>query len=546
MGNGLAHTNVVNPAIKAVRYFIASDAYSSTNFPARREAEIAAVQACFDQWQSVPGSSLKFEFAGFISPNGIDVRRDNTNVVFWAKQSTVVNDGTMNISGLRAWTSVHFANDGSILEGDIVLNGMQYEWFTDFNDTVNQAQFIESVLLHEIGHLVGLDHAVAGGATLAIGASGVSPEAGLSEDEVAALRFLYPAPTTISAKISGVVRLGGTPILGAVVVAEDSRGNLAAATITRADGTYDLAGLAAGAYNVRVAPLDPSNTGVEKLIRGADVAPEYAAAVTSIAATTNIPIALSAGQNRVQDFTVVSGPPMRITSISIPTPIPNLISVVRTPVTLQRGAANYFVAVSGATLKSGATLSISGDGITMGTTTFLENRIAGYIHTLVAPVTVASNATPGLRSFVVRLGNEVAYANGYVEIAPSFPDYNFDALDDRFQRQYWQPWTEADSAPAKDPDGDFFSNAFEFRTGSNPVDPTSFRLPIVAVNRTASAATIRVETEGGKRYQLYAKTVLTNGPWEPVGSPITAIRSTLTLSDMTSAEAKFYRVALVP
>jgi hypothetical protein len=542
VANGLAHTNVVNPATKAVRYFIASDAYSA----AHREAEIAAVQACFDQWQSVPGSSLKFEFAGFVSPNGIDVRRDNTNVVFWAKQSTVVDGGAMNISGLRAWTSVQFANDGSILEADIVLNGMQYQWFTDFNDTVSQAQFIESVLLHEVGHLIGLDHAVAGGATLAIGASGVSPEAGLSEDEIAAMRFLYPLPSTSSAKISGVVRLGGTPILGAAVVAEDSKGNLAGATVTRADGTYDLAGLNAGTYSVRVAPLDPANTGVEKLIRGSDVAPEYAAAVTSFAATTNITITLTAGQSRAQDFAVVSGPPMRITSISIPTPIPDLISVVRTPVTLQRGQANYFVAVSGATLKSGATLSISGDGITMGPTTFLENRIAGYIHTLVAAVTVASNATPGLRSFVARLGNEVAYANGFVEIAPPFPDYNFDNLDDRFQRQYWQPWTTPNSAPTRDPDGDLFSNAFEFRTGSNPVNSASYRLPITGVNRTATTATVTLETEAGKRYQLYGKTVLANGPWETVGTQVTAIRSQLTLSDATAVGAKFYRVALVP
>jgi hypothetical protein len=542
VGNSLAHTNVVNPATKSVRYFIASDAYS----PAHREAEIAAVQACFDQWQSVPGSSLKFEFAGFVSPTGMDVRRDNTNVVFWAKQSTLVDGGAMNISGLRAWTSVQFANDGSILEADIVLNGSQYQWFTDFNDTVSQAQFIESVLLHEIGHFIGLDHSAAGGATLAIGASGVSPEAGLSEDEVAAMRFLYPSATTVSAKIFGIVRLSGNPILGAAVVAEDSHGNLAGATVTRADGTYDLAGLPAGTYHVRVAPLDPANTGVEKLIRGADVAPEYAAAVTSFAATTNFAITLSAGQNRALDFALASGPPMRITSISIPTTIPDLISVVRTPVTLQRGQANYFVAVSGATLKSGASLGIGGDGITMGPTTFLENRIAGSIHSLVATVSVASNATPGLRSFVVKLGNDVAYANGFVEIAPAFPDYNFDNLDDRFQRRYWRPWTSVDSAPSSDPDSDLFSNTFEFRTGTNPLEPSSYRLPITSVNRTPNAATITLESEAGKRYQLYATAVLGSGSWEAIGSLVTAVRSQLTLTDGSGGGSRFYRVALVP
>src|SRR5688500_10189793 len=99
----------------------------------------------------------------------------------------------MNISGLRAWTWMHFAEDGSFLEGDIVMNGRQFQWFTDFNNRVSQGQFIEATLLHEIGHFLGLDHAVAGGATLAIGANGVSTEAGLSQDEIAAMRFLYPS-----------------------------------------------------------------------------------------------------------------------------------------------------------------------------------------------------------------------------------------------------------------------------------------------------------------------------------------------------------------
>jgi hypothetical protein len=183
----------------------------------------------------------------------------------------------------------------------------------------------------------------------------------------------------------------------------------------------------------------------------------------------------------------------------------------------------------------------------MGPTTFLENRIAGSIHTLVATAMVESNATPGLRSFMVQLGNEVAYANGFVEIPPAFPDYNFDALDDRFQRQYWQPWTSTNAAPASDPDADLFSNSFEFRTGTNPIDRNSFRLPISGVNRTPTAATVTVQTEPGKRYQLYGKHLLTDASWESVGNPITAFRSTLTLNDTnTTADAKFYRVALIP
>ena len=542
VGNGVAHTNVVNPVTKAVRYYIASDAYSAAN----RQAEIAAVQACFDQWQSVPGAGLKFEFAGFIAPAGLDVKRDNTNVVYWAKHSTVVNSGAMDISGLRAWTWMHFAGDGSFLEGDIVLNGRQFQWFTDFNNRISQGQFVEGTLLHEIGHFLGLDHSVGGGATLAIGANGVSTEAGLSDDEIAAMRFLYPANGISNAKISGTVRRHGVGILGAAIIAEDVNGNLVGATVSRENGTYDLAGLAAGTYRLRVTPLDPATAGAEKLMRGIDVAYEYENAVTGFLPTAILTTTLNAGQTLTHDFTVTTGTPMRITSISKPTTLPDLVSVQRHAVSLSPGQQNIFVAVSGATLKSNSVLAITGNGITMGPTRFLENRIAGNIHSVVAAVSISSNATPGLRSFVVTAGKDVAYANGFLEIAAPLVDYNFDTLDDLFQRQYWLRWTVPEAAPGADPDQDLFSNAFEYRTGSNPTNSASYRLPIHSITRTSPAATLSVETEAGKRYQLYARGTLGSGAWEVVGRPFTASGNQLTFTDSAAADEKFYRVALVP
>src|SRR4051812_26777286 len=154
--------SAVNPATKAIRYYIAADAYSVAN----QAKEINAVRACFDQWQSIPGTAVRFEFAGVISPENLDTKYDGTNVVFWAKKSIRVNNGAEDLTGRRAWTSVQFASDGSILDADIVLNGLEFQWFTDFNNNVSQAQFIEAIVLHEIGHFLGLDHSPAGGATV--------------------------------------------------------------------------------------------------------------------------------------------------------------------------------------------------------------------------------------------------------------------------------------------------------------------------------------------------------------------------------------------
>lgn len=539
--SGAAHPNVVNPATKAVRYFIASDAYSAAN----RDAEIAAVKACFDQWQSVSGSRLRFEFAGLVSPQGLDLREDNTNVVYWAKSNLQVSNGQMNISGLRAWTSVNFAADGSILEADIVLNGSQFQWFTDFNHTANQELFVESVLLHEIGHFIGLDHTVAGGATVISGANGISTEAGLSTDEVAALRFLYPLLPTSG--IQGTIRLNGTPILGAAVVAEDASGNIANATVSRDNGVYQLLGLSAGTYKVRVSPLDPSNSGTDKLIQGRDIAPEYTSAVTAFSATSDRSITVGpSALSSNNDFNLSSGPAFRITSISFPTPVASLVSVTRTAISLRQGQTDFYVGISGPNIPAGAQLSITGDGLTVGPSSFFENHIAPGLNSILVKVNVGGSATPGLRSFVVTHGASIAYANGYLEIAPAIPDYNFDSLDDRFQRAWWTPWTISDSAPAADPDHDGFSNSFEHRTGTIPTDAGSHHLAITRVSREGPSVAVTWTSDPGKRYQLRARSSLTTGSWEAVGRAFSATGNEMTQTDPATGSTRFYRLELLP
>src|SRR5438477_9163858 len=252
------HTNVVNPATKAVRFFLAADAYSTTN----TVAELNAVRASFAQWQSVSGTFLKFEDAGLIAP-GVDVNTsDNQNVVFWAKNSTLVNGGLDDIRNLLAATfNCYFSDNNAQVEADIVFNGVQYRWSTDFNSADTGKQFIEGAALHEIGHFIGLKHSPVGGATMLFrSAGGVNVWAGLSSDEIAAAKWLYGQPSTLASlgSVRGNVTMNGLGVFGAAVHAEETvSGSLAAGTVTRADGTYDLPVMPPGSYGARVTPLDP-------------------------------------------------------------------------------------------------------------------------------------------------------------------------------------------------------------------------------------------------------------------------------------------------
>ena len=91
---GVAYdSRLVNPTTKAIRYYLATDAWSSGN----RDAELNAVRASFAQWQGVPGTSLRFEDAGLAPKAEVIASGDKTNLVFWAKKTRLVGGVDLRI-----------------------------------------------------------------------------------------------------------------------------------------------------------------------------------------------------------------------------------------------------------------------------------------------------------------------------------------------------------------------------------------------------------------------------------------------------------------
>jgi hypothetical protein len=543
----LPSTNVLNPKSKAVRYFLSSDAYSASN----RTAELNAARACFDQWQAVPGSILRFEEGGLMS-GAVDVNtEDNTNVVFWARNSTIVNGGMDNIFNLTGLTFIDHFSDNTLAEADIVLNGVQFSWFTDFNDSNNQGFFVEAVLLHEIGHLLGLAHSPVGCATMfPRGSRGVSVQAGLSVDEIAAVHALYPASGVSAslANLTGRVTMGTAGVFGAIVAAEDAAGNIAAGTVSNSDGTYELPALVPGNYQVRVSSVDPANASFF-LLRGTDVSPTWAAAQFGFAASTNVPVTLKAGTSPTLNFTVsgTSGP--RISRLRPAVADPAIFIATDYATAIPAGMSDFVIGVySTDTFSTNAVLRVTGDGVTLGNTSINPTPIPGLpLQALSVPVHLAPNATPGMRSLVIQQGGSWSYANGFLEISTAFPDYNFDGLDDEFQRQYFARWTAPEAAPAADPDGDDFSNQDEFLYGTDPTDPSSFP-KVQSVRLDASGATVTWPSAPGKRYQVYSRPQLDSvRGWQAIGAPVTSAGNVTNFLDTTATNGwRFYRVQAIP
>lgn len=538
-------TTAVDRRAGAIRVHLDEAGWSRTN----AAAELDAVRAAFDLWQGVGGARIQFQEGALVRGTGDVLGQDGTNTVFWAT-NLFLDGGRLSLSGLLALTVVRSYTDGNVIfDADIAFNGVQFRWFTNPEEPAGSRAFVEAIALHEIGHLLGLRHSPIGGATmLAVGDFGVNSQVGLSADEQAAARALYgvASPSPAPGRLRGKVRLDGNGILGAAVFAEDAAGNLAAATVSVADGSYDLPGLLPAAYTVRVAPLDPISA-TTYLVRGLDIAADYAGARTDFLPPAETVVEIAAGKARTLDIAVTAGSPLRVVRLLRPSADLSSPSYNNKPVSVSPGGAGVWLGgLTPQAADPAMVLRVSGDGVAVGPTTVVANAL-GSLTLVAAPVTVGEGATPGLRSLGIGAGGQTAWAHGFLEVLTPFPDVNGDGFDDGFQRRYWTRFTASEAAPGSDPDGDGFSNAWEHATGTDPTDPASVRFAILSVQVSEAGARVRAETAAGRRFQLLTRETVPGSDWVAVGSSVHATGAEAEFLDGTATDrVRFYRVEMLP
>lgn len=538
-------TNVVNTNTHAIRFFLANDGYSTTN----TVAELNSVRAALAQWQAVSNTYIKFEEGGLVGTQTTISTSDNTNTIFWAKTTTSVGGGN-DISGALGVTFITFGTtDNIIKQGDIVFNGVQYNWFTDYFSGNTTDTFVEGVALHEIGHLLGLQHSPLGAATMLwVTDSGVSVQAGLHADDISGARHLYPTAATNYGGIKGTVTKSGSPVLGAAVFARNgSNSNNVAGTVTDASGNYLISALPPGNYQLRVAPLDSIAQG-SSLVRGQDINSTFSAADTAFLPTTNVSVTVTANVTNTTNFAVTTGTPaFYIGYIRVPTTSSGSYSINSLPVALRAGLSNRFIGVYSENLPtSGITFTVTGDGLTLGTPTASTVFSGSGLSGLAMSISISSNATPGARDFIVTQGSDVAYASGFFEVQGTNTDYNFDAFEDTFQRTYFPLFTATNAGPNADPDGDGMNNYAESIAGTAPTNSASV-LKMLSVARTNNTATVRWLSVNGKRYQMLYSTNLNSGSWSNLGSIVTAAGTNASFADTTATNGfRSYRVQVLP
>ncbi len=547
-----------NPSTRAIRYHLGT----TVSRRGVQSNEWNAVRSAFAQWQAIPGTKIRFEEAEPVSnPSNVSAL-DGRNDVVWLSPGTygqgdlgervALGAGTIALTLIALDIDFLGGSSGTLIEADILIN-RELDYITDFESGSTSRTFLESAVLHEVGHWLGMNHTPLGAASMwwYLG-SGVTTTAGLSSDEIAFARAVYGTPATKAGlgTLRGTVRLGGNAVLGAVVAAETLDGLIVAGTMSEADGSFDLPGLPPGQYRLRVAPADPNAGGDASLVRGVDVdvsvQRRFAGANTGFLPMTDGEVAVGAGAVVTRNLTVTGGNPVfRMTEVRTGLEAGGRASgdlALRLPA----GQSNRWVGVFvPGTVAAGAQLRVTGPGLEFGETVVLPGALRQM--TLVqVPVTIAADAPEGLRSLELTAGGYTAVALGFAEVAPLKPDYDFNGLDDRFQRRYFAPWTRAEAGPEMDPDGDGFVNRREALMGSDPTSALSVAYRVTRVRMTTGGATVRWESAPGRRYQLWSRDEL-GREWVKVGVPVMAAGEETELSDGRPLEVnRFYRVGDAP
>lgn len=246
-----------------IRYFVTDrgvPGVSSTQFQ-------QAVTRAFATWDGVSTAQVSSTFAGFTLSNPVGGDRE-TVIGFQNFQNRPELDRTLGATSFIIDTT-----NGSILEAHIFLNST-FQWSVASSGEAN-AFDVESIALHEIGHLHGLAHSAMGETELRSGgrrviaaesvmfpiafSMGNISDRTLKADDIAGISDIYPASSfnRDSGSISGKVTKGGTGVLGAHVVAFDTRTKkLIGGFSLSEDGSFVIAGLDPGPHILRVEPLD--------------------------------------------------------------------------------------------------------------------------------------------------------------------------------------------------------------------------------------------------------------------------------------------------
>ena len=410
---------------------------------------VGAAHAALATWNSDTGANIKF--LPLKTTTAVQNSSDYLCVIVFATADdlSVLGYTSPQSPGVIAFTvssvisgSGQLPNGENVVRGDIVDSDILLNPALNFSTDGSTGYDIQTVLTHELGHALGLNHTGLLGATMyqynsiqyssTVGPKPVLTERLLGTDEIDFANAVYPpsGPSTLGTISGKVVASNGSAVEAALLTLADVANGNTISGITASDGTYSLQ-LPPSSYVIYAEPMTTTS-----LVQPANIIALNAAQVTSNFLPTVLGGAASPTSVSVTAGNTTNAPTLTVTggSNSLSLPYIGFGSAGGSgDITSFRQIGGPQTEASGQSLDIGflgggfdgtESIQIFGQGITITGAPHIDKSVNYSQGPLIrVTIKIASRQTPALASIFVSKATGSLSMSGMLVMVPPTPTF---------------------------------------------------------------------------------------------------------------------------